>query len=153
MPGIIDFPGMYTILWRDLGLRKPPAALNLWISWFGIIDDVITEPLVGAPGCSLPTGRLILYKRYQRIRMDVNQLVEERLARFRRIGRFHDKSSQSLCDRKVGCIVGKLECQWRRCARHECCHSNMVRTTLHYDLALGIYRGYHGLINDGAPHQ
>lgn len=67
---------------------------------FGIIDDVITEPLGGAHRDHEFTSRQIrsFIKRYLAVirRMDVNQLVEERLARFRRIGRFHDKSSQSL---------------------------------------------------------
>ena len=93
-----------TILWRDSSRAAEAAELlrltPMDLLKFGIIDDVITEPLGGAHRDHEFTSRQIrsFIKRYLAVirRMDVNQLVEERLARFRRIGRFHDKSSQSL---------------------------------------------------------
>lgn len=93
-----------TILWRDSSRAAEAAELlrltPMDLLKFGIIDDVITEPLGGAHRDHEFTSRQIrsFMKRYLAVirRMDVNQLVEERLARFRRIGRFHDKSSQSL---------------------------------------------------------
>ena len=93
-----------TILWRDSSRAAEAAELlrltPMDLLKFGIIDDVITEPLGGAHRDHEFTSRQIrsFIKRYLAVirRMDVNQLVEERLARFRRIGRFHDKYSQSL---------------------------------------------------------
>ena len=93
-----------TILWRDSS-RAAEAAELLRLTptdllKFGIIDDVITEPLGGAHRDHANTGMQIrsFMRRYLATIMKVplDTLVEERLARFRRIGEFHEKSLAEL---------------------------------------------------------
>src|SRR5690554_3478287 len=88
-----------TILWRDSS-RAAEAAELLRLTptdllKFGIIDDVITEPLGGAHRDHRTTGMQIrsFIRRYlaEIINRPADALVEERLARFRRIGKFNEK--------------------------------------------------------------
>lgn len=88
-----------TILWRDSS-RAAEAAELLRLTptdllKFGIIDDVITEPLGGAHRDHEFTGRQVrsFLRRYLAIinKIPVDQLVEQRLARFRRIGQFREE--------------------------------------------------------------
>lgn len=88
-----------TILWRDSS-RAAEAAELLRLTppdllKFGIIDDVITEPLGGAHRDHLTTGMQIrsFTRRYLAtiMKKPVDDLVEERLARFRKIGKFNEK--------------------------------------------------------------
>ncbi|HPT84108.1 MAG TPA: acetyl-CoA carboxylase carboxyltransferase subunit alpha [Limnochordia bacterium] len=87
------------ILWRDPA-RAPEAAEVLRLTptdllKFGIIDDVITEPLGGAHRDHAFTGLQVraFLRRYLAVvkRIPVEQLVEERLARFRRVGQFQEQ--------------------------------------------------------------
>lgn len=87
------------ILWRDSS-RAAEAAELLRLTptdllKFGIIDDVITEPLGGAHRDHALTGQQIraFMRRYLAIinKIPVDRLVEERLARFRKIGQFAEK--------------------------------------------------------------
>lgn len=89
-----------TILWRDSS-RAAEAAQLLRLTptdllKFGIIDDVITEPLGGAHRDHAFTGMQIrsFLRRYLAVirKIPVDRLVEERLGRFRKIGRFNEKS-------------------------------------------------------------
>lgn len=91
-----------TILWRDSS-RAAEAAELLRLTptdllKFGIIDDVITEPLGGAHRDHEFTGRQIrsFMRRYLAIinKIPVDRLVEERLARFRKIGQFTEKQME-----------------------------------------------------------
>ena len=87
------------ILWRDSSkaaeaadlLRLTPTDLLK----FGIIDDVITEPLGGAHRDHALMGQQVraFMRRYLAIinKIPLDQLVEERLARFRKIGQFAEK--------------------------------------------------------------
>jgi len=93
-----------TILWRDSS-RAAEAAELLRLTptdllKFGIIDDVITEPLGGAHRDHVTTGLQIraFMRRYLAtiLKKPVDQLVEERLARFRKIGMFNEKSLAEL---------------------------------------------------------
>lgn len=88
-----------TILWRDSS-RAAEAAERLRLTptdllKFGIIDDVITEPLGGAHRDHEFTGRQVrsFLRRYLAVinKIPVDQLVEQRLARFRRIGQFREE--------------------------------------------------------------
>lgn len=88
-----------TILWRDSS-RAAEAAELLRLTppdllKFGMIDDVITEPLGGAHRDHEFTGRQIraFLRRYLATigKIPVDRLVEERLARFRKIGQFSEK--------------------------------------------------------------
>lgn len=85
-----------TILWRDSS-RAPEAAELLRLTpadllKFGIIDDVITEPIGGAHRDHEAMGRQMraFIRRYlaEISKIPVDQLVEQRLARFRAIGKF-----------------------------------------------------------------
>ncbi|NLM69446.1 MAG: acetyl-CoA carboxylase carboxyltransferase subunit alpha [Firmicutes bacterium] len=85
-----------TILWKDPN-RAPEAAELLKLTStdllkFGIIDDVITEPLGGAHRDHEGTGRQIkaFLRRYlsEVKKIPTDQLVEQRLERFRKIGHF-----------------------------------------------------------------
>ncbi len=85
-----------TILWRDSS-RAPEAAELLRLTpadllKFGIIDDVITEPIGGAHRDHEAMGRQMraFIRRYlaEISKVPVDQLVEQRLARFRAIGKF-----------------------------------------------------------------
>lgn len=87
-----------SILWRDSS-RAAAAAELLRLTptdllKYGIIDDVITEPLGGAHRDQAFTGRQVkaFLRRYLAVlkKTRVERLVEERLARFRRIGQFHE---------------------------------------------------------------
>jgi len=85
-----------TILWRDSSraaeaaelLRLTPADLLK----FGIIDDVITEPIGGAHRDHAAVGQQMraFIRRYlaEISKVPVDELVERRLARFRAIGKF-----------------------------------------------------------------
>ena len=85
-----------TILWRDSAraheaaelLRLTPADLLK----FGIIDDVITEPIGGAHRDHAAMGQQMraFIRRYlaEICKIPHRQLVDERLARFRAIGKF-----------------------------------------------------------------
>ncbi len=93
-----------TILWRDSS-RAAEAAQLLRLTptdllKFGIIDDVITEPLGGAHRDHVTTGMQIrsFVRRYLAtiLKKPVDTLVEERLARFRRIGEFSEKTLADL---------------------------------------------------------
>lgn len=93
-----------TILWRDSS-RAAEAAELLRLTptdllKFGIIDDVITEPLGGAHRDHAFTGMQIrsFMRRYLAtiMKIPVDRLVEERLARFRRIGKFSERSLADL---------------------------------------------------------
>ncbi|HHT73858.1 MAG TPA: acetyl-CoA carboxylase carboxyltransferase subunit alpha [Firmicutes bacterium] len=85
-----------TILWRD-SARAPQAAELLRLTpadllKFGIIDDVITEPIGGAHRDHAVMGQQMraFIRRYlaEICKVPVDRLVEERLARFRAIGKF-----------------------------------------------------------------
>ncbi|KLU40706.1 MAG: acetyl-CoA carboxylase subunit alpha [Peptococcaceae bacterium 1109] len=85
-----------TILWRD-SARAPQAAELLRLTpadllKFGIIDDVITEPIGGAHRDHAIMGQQMraFIRRYlaEICKVPVDRLVEERLARFRAIGKF-----------------------------------------------------------------
>jgi acetyl-CoA carboxylase carboxyl transferase subunit alpha len=87
------------ILWRDSS-RAAEAAELLRLTptdllKFGIIDDVITEPLGGAHRDHALTGQQMraFMRRYLAIinKTPLDQLVEQRLARFRKIGQFAEK--------------------------------------------------------------
>jgi len=93
-----------TILWRDSS-RAPEAAELLRLTptdllKFGIIDDVITEPLGGAHRDHTTTGLQMrsFMRRYLAMitKKPLDQLVEERLARFRQIGEFNEKAMADL---------------------------------------------------------
>jgi acetyl-CoA carboxylase carboxyl transferase subunit alpha len=93
-----------TILWRDSS-RAAEAAELLRLTptdllKFGIIDDVITEPLGGAHRDHAFTGMQIrsFMRRYLAtiLKIPVDRLVEERLARFRSIGKFSERSLADL---------------------------------------------------------
>ncbi|NLL48403.1 MAG: acetyl-CoA carboxylase carboxyltransferase subunit alpha [Firmicutes bacterium] len=93
-----------TILWRDSS-RAAEAAQLLRLTptdllKFGIIDDVITEPLGGAHRDHVTTGLQLrsFVRRYLAtiIHKPVDVLVEERLARFRQIGDFNEKALADL---------------------------------------------------------
>lgn len=93
-----------TILWRDSS-RAAEAAQLLRLTptdllKFGIIDDVITEPLGGAHRDHVTTGMQIrsFMRRYLAtiLKKPLDSLVEERLARFRRIGEFNEKTLADL---------------------------------------------------------
>jgi acetyl-CoA carboxylase carboxyl transferase subunit alpha len=93
-----------TILWRDSS-RAAEAAELLRLTptdllKFGIIDDVITEPLGGAHRDHAFTGMQIrsFMRRYLAtiMKIPVDRLVEERLARFRSIGKFSERSLADL---------------------------------------------------------
>ena len=88
-----------SILWRD-SARAAEAAALLRLSptdllKFGIIDDVITEPLGGAHRDHAFTGMQIraFIRRYlaEIKRIAPERLVEERLGRFRKLGQFREK--------------------------------------------------------------
>jgi acetyl-CoA carboxylase carboxyl transferase subunit alpha len=85
-----------TILWRD-SARAPQAAELLRLTpadllKFGMIDDVITEPIGGAHRDHAVMGQQMraFIRRYlaEICKVPVDRLVEERLARFRAIGKF-----------------------------------------------------------------
>lgn len=85
-----------TILWRDSS-RAPEAAELLRLTpadllKFGIIDDVITEPIGGAHrdhGIMAQQMRAFIRRYLAEIsKVPVDELVEQRLARFRAIGKF-----------------------------------------------------------------
>lgn len=87
------------ILWRDSS-RAPEAAellklLPTDLLKFGIVDDVITEPLGGAHRDHVLTARQVgaFLKRHLAAikKIPVDKLVEERLARFRRMGQFREE--------------------------------------------------------------
>lgn len=87
------------ILWRDSSKAAEAADLLRLIPTdllkFGIIDDVITEPLGGAHRDHALMGQQVraFMRRYLAIinKIPLDQLVEERLARFRKIGQFAEK--------------------------------------------------------------
>lgn len=92
------------ILWKDSS-RAAEAAELLRLTptdllKFGIIDDVITEPLGGAHRDHAHMGRQIkaFIRRYLALINKIPQesLVEERLARFRKIGDFSEKQMEEL---------------------------------------------------------
>lgn len=87
------------ILWKDSN-RASEAAELLKLTptdllKFGIIDDVITEPLGGAHRDHQAMGRQLkafLRRSLLEIRkIPIDQLVNQRLTRFRSIGHFHEK--------------------------------------------------------------
>lgn len=88
-----------TILWRNSGRAAEAAELLRLTSTdllkFGIIDDVITEPLGGAHRDHAFTSMQIrsFLRRYLALvqKEPIEQLVEARLARFRKIGHFNEK--------------------------------------------------------------
>src|SRR5690554_4541401 len=88
-----------TILWRDSSRAAEAAELlrltPMDLLKFGIIDDVITEPLGGAHRDHEFTGMQIrsFMRRYlaEIKRIAPERLVEERLARFRKLGQFREK--------------------------------------------------------------
>ncbi len=93
-----------TILWRDSS-RAAEAAELLCLTptdllKFGIIDDVITEPLGGAHRDHVTTGLQVrsFLRRYLAIikKIPSDRLVDERLAKFRKIGQFNDKALAEL---------------------------------------------------------
>ncbi|HIE27640.1 TPA: acetyl-CoA carboxylase carboxyltransferase subunit alpha [Candidatus Poribacteria bacterium] len=83
------------ILWRDHGEHAPEAAEGLKLIAddllaFGIIDEVIKEPLGGAH-CNpklmfLRVRRALKRHLSELMRMDKNELLEKRYQRYRRIG-------------------------------------------------------------------
>lgn len=87
------------ILWKDSS-RAPEAAELLRLTpadllKFGIIDDVITEPIGGAHRNHEAAGQQLraFIRRYLAVlgKIPVEALVEERLARFRAIGHFSEE--------------------------------------------------------------
>ena len=93
-----------TILWRDSS-RAAEAAQLLRLTptdllKFGIIDDVITEPLGGAHRDHAFTGMQIrsFMRRYLAtiMKIPVDRLVDQRLARFRKIGQFNEQALADL---------------------------------------------------------
>jgi len=93
-----------TILWRDSS-RAAEAAQLLRLTptdllKFGIIDDVITEPLGGAHRDHQTTAMQLktFIRRYlaEIINKPADILVEERLARFRKIGKFNEQVLEGL---------------------------------------------------------
>lgn len=88
-----------TILWKDVNRASEAAELLKLTSTdllkFGIIDDVITEPIGGAHRDHEGTGRQIkafLRRHLSEIKkLPADELVKRRLERFRRIGEFQAK--------------------------------------------------------------
>mgnify|MGYP000985361638 FL=1 len=88
-----------TILWKDANRASEAAELLKLTSTdllkFGIIDDVITEPIGGAHRDHEGTGRQIkafLRRHLSEIKkLPADELVKRRLERFRRIGEFQAK--------------------------------------------------------------
>jgi len=88
-----------TILWKDANRASEAAELLKLTSTdllkFGIIDDVITEPLGGAHRDHEGTGRQLkafLRRHLSEIkRIPPNELVKHRLERFRKIGEYQAK--------------------------------------------------------------
>ncbi len=86
------------ILWKDSS-RASEAAEMLKLTAtdlmrFGIVDDIVTEPLGGAHRDHEAMGRQLksFLKRHlaELRRLSPDQLVEQRLQRFRSIGEFHE---------------------------------------------------------------
>lgn len=88
-----------TILWKDANRASEAAELLKLTSTdllkFGIIDDVITEPLGGAHRDHEGTGRQLkafLRRHLSEIkRIPPDELVKHRLERFRKIGEYQAK--------------------------------------------------------------
>lgn len=93
-----------TILWRDSSRAAEAAQLlrltPMDLLKFGIIDDVITEPLGGAHRDHAFTGMQIrsFMRRYLAtiMKIPVDRLVDQRLARFRKIGQFNEQALADL---------------------------------------------------------
>jgi len=95
-----------TILWKDAN-KAPEAAELLKLTStdllkFGIIDDVITEPIGGAHRDHEGTGRQVkafLRRHLSEIRkISVDELVNQRLERFRKFGEFQAKKLAETVD-------------------------------------------------------
>lgn len=93
---VISPEGCASILWRD-GKFAPQAAEALkltsgWLKKLGIIDDVIPEPKGGAhkdPAKAIETVKQAILKAIRELRqVPVEQLVEQRYAKFAAMGRF-----------------------------------------------------------------
>jgi len=92
------------ILWKDSSRAAEAAELLKLTATdllrFGIIDDVVTEPLGGAHRDHTGTGRQLkaFIKRHlaQLKRKNTGALVEERLQRFRQIGAFSEHTRQQV---------------------------------------------------------
>jgi acetyl-CoA carboxylase carboxyl transferase subunit alpha len=90
-----------SILWRDAGKAEEAAsALRLTAAHLlelGIIDDVVPEPLGGAhrdPGETAQRLKQRLSETLAELEtVDVDELVERRYEKFRRIGQFSDSSA------------------------------------------------------------
>ena len=93
---VISPEGCASILWRD-GKFAPQAAEALkltsgWLKKLSIIDDVIPEPKGGAhkdPAKAIETVKQAILKTIRELRqVPVEQLVEQRYAKFAAMGRF-----------------------------------------------------------------
>jgi acetyl-CoA carboxylase carboxyl transferase subunit alpha len=90
-----------SILWRDAGKAEEAAsALRLTTAdllELGIIDDVVPEPLGGAHRDAGETAQRLKQRLSETLAeletVDVDELVERRYEKFRRIGQFSDSSA------------------------------------------------------------
>ena len=95
---VISPEGCASILWRD-GHMAPQAAEALkltsgWLKKLGIVDTVIPEPEGGAqndPAKAIETVKQAILKAIRELRkVPIDQLVEQRYAKFAAMGRFAD---------------------------------------------------------------
>ena len=93
---VISAEGCAAILWRDAGMAKEAAkALRLTagdLKGFGLVDEIIPEPLGGAHTDHARTAALIdaVLKRHlaELSELDADTLVRQRYLKFRMMGRF-----------------------------------------------------------------
>lgn len=107
------------ILWKDS--TKAPEAANLLkltpthLLKFGIIDDVITEPIGGAHRDHKAMARQLkafLQRSLTELKkLPIDQVVENRLTRFRNIGKFTEKvfQEQIVLDQDIQGPTGPVE--------------------------------------------
>ena len=98
---VISPEGCASILWRD-GKRAPQAAEALKLTagdleGLGIIDGILREPLGGAhrdPEAAAEVLKAAVIPRLDELaRMPVDELVDRRLMKFRRMGVFHESTA------------------------------------------------------------
>jgi acetyl-CoA carboxylase carboxyl transferase subunit alpha len=91
------------IIWKDHGEHAPEAAEGLKLTAddlynFGIVDEVIPEPLGGAhknPDLTIKrVGRAIKRHLEDLLRCDIDELVELRYKKYRAIGVFEERKSE-----------------------------------------------------------
>jgi len=96
---VISPEGFASILWKDAGARQEAAeALRLTsrdLAELGVIDRIVAEPQGGAhrdpDGMAILLGRVLVEELLALQARPAAQLVEERVAKFARMGVFREQ--------------------------------------------------------------